>query len=173
MFGANVRISPESELGKELAKWDKPYKFQPFPRMLYRARRRPDGVVRCIEVEDKFFSKGDGPEITGAAEQWSGANTKTVHNEDELLKALGTGWVEGGPGKAVEAFNERENAVAKEAAHRAHDDRNMSDAAKAEIKAAEDGSFDHVAEVPETPIRRRGRKPGSKNRPKPAVSSEA
>jgi hypothetical protein len=159
VFGNNVRINPETELGKELAKWNKPYRYEAYPKMLYKAERRPDGVVKCVETEDRFFN--DKP---GAAEAWSTANMKEAKSEDEHMKLLGQGWVEGGPLKAVEAFNARYNATAKEAAHRAHDDRNMSEKAQESIKAAEADSFDHVPEIPAEPIKRRGRKPGSKNK---------
>jgi hypothetical protein len=150
MFGSGVNISPQSELGKELAKWNKPYKYEEFPRMLYRARRRPDGVVRSDEVDDKFF--GDK---LGAAELWSKGNQVIVKNEDEYLKAKGQGWSDS-PADAIELFKHEQDEVATQAAHRAHDDRNMGEQAKAEANAAESAeSFEHVPEIAEKPKKRK------------------
>jgi hypothetical protein len=59
-----------------------------------------------------------------------------------------------------------EQAVAVAAAERNYRDRNMGEKARAESQAAEDATSQHLAEVPVTPIRRRGRQPGSKNKVK-------
>ena len=53
-----IVITPESEMGKELAKWNKPYHYEPFPQMLYRARKRPDGVVTLLDATGEEYDKG-------------------------------------------------------------------------------------------------------------------
>jgi hypothetical protein len=64
---------------------------------------------------------------------------------------------ENGLQAAAEALAAAEQAQAKGAAERAFADRRMSDTAKAEVAAYEDSISAHVAVIPETPIKRRGR----------------
>ena len=71
------------------------------------------------------------------------------------------GFVAGGPGKAAEAFDRIVQDAAIAAAHRNYEDRNMSEAARAHSSAVEQASSRHLGEIPETPIRRRGRRPKS------------
>jgi len=143
-------ITAESELGKELAKWNVKRPFSPFPRMLYMARRRPDGVPSTGEVDDKIF--GGQP---GAAETWSNGCYRVVEDEDEQRKAMSLGW-RFTPAEAMERFHEKELTLANQAAMRAYEDRNMSAAAKAEAAEAEASTEEHVAEIPEAP-KKRGR----------------
>lgn len=156
MFGAGVKIGEDTELGKELAKWNKP--FDPsavYPRMLYKARRRPDGVVRAAETDDGFFRGPDGKDKPGAAEDWTRANQRIVKNEDEHLKAKGQGWRDT-MSEAVEFFNSEYAEVGTVAAHRNFEDRNMSEKAKAEAAKLEGDGPEHVPEIPEQPKQRRG-----------------
>ena len=144
-----IVITPESELGKEMAKWNVKRPFAPFPRMLYRARRRPDGVVSVGESSDAVF--GGNP---GSAESWTNGCQLTVNDDVELSRAAEQGW-RATPAEALAHFESRERGKAEVAALRNFEDRNMSDAAKAEIAAAEAASPEHVAEVPESRRRRR------------------
>jgi hypothetical protein len=146
-------ISPESELGKELAKWNKPYVYNAFPRMMYKARRRPDGVVSVFEADDARLGGQIG---SGVAEAWTRGCQKTVNDEAEQRRARDEGWRET-QDEALKHFHELEKFVADAAAHRAHEDRNMSEKAKAEAAAHEEETFGHVAEVPEKPKAKRGR----------------
>lgn len=157
-----IVITPDSELGKEMAKWNKPYQYRPFPKMLYKAQKRPDGVPSVGEARDSAF--GGNP---GEAEAFSKTCQMLVNDETELTRYVEMGWREG-PTEALEFFEEREKAFAESAAQRAHGDRNMGDKAKAEAAAVEASTPEHVAEVPRTPVRRRGRPKGSKNK-KPAA----
>ena len=130
-------IPAESQWGQELARWNKPYRYEQFPQMLYRAKRRIDGPV--------IVDPGD-------------QNCKLqVMSENELRGALERGWRER-PEEALELFESREQHRGLEAAHRAHDDRNMSERAKAEAKAAEAETVEHVPEVPEKRRARRGKR---------------
>lgn len=154
-----VLISPESELGKELAKWEQ-RNYNPhdpknrYPMMLYKAKKRPDGVL----------STGEGPSMDatfggpGAAENWSKQCQRIVENENEHAAAREDGWRDNRE-EAVEYVKYLDKLVADAAAHRAFEDRNMSERAKAEAQAAEDATSEHLAEVLEQPRRRLGRPP--------------
>ena len=143
-----VVISPESELGQELAKWNKPYHFEPFPMMLYRARKRPDGVVSVLETNDGVL--GGQP---GTAETFTTSCQLTVNDETELTRALEMGWCHS-PTDAMDSFAEKEKFLSTAAAHRAHEDRNMGEGAKAEAAAADASTPEHIAEVPRKRARR-------------------
>lgn len=156
-----MQISPESELGKEMAKWEKPYRYEPFPKMLYRANRRPDGKPSVNESDDRLF--GNQP---GAAELFSNTCQMTVYSESELTKYLEMGWRDH-PKTAMEFFEEKEKAVGNAAAHRAFEDRKLSEKAQAEIKAAEDATAEHVPEIPRQPVRRAAKVvPAKRGRPR-------
>jgi len=142
-------ITPESAYGQELAKWNVKRPFAPFPRMLYMARKRPDGVMSIGESDDTLF--GNRP---GAAEAFTGTCQITVQTESEMNKYMELGW-RPTPAEAIERYQAKEKYISDAAAHRAYEDRNMSDAAKAEAAAVEAEHAEHVAEVPE--VRRRGR----------------
>ena len=143
-------------MGKELAKWNKPYVYREFPRMLYMAQRRPDGVVSVGEAEDKLLRAGPGaPEQPGSAELFNAKCQRIVYSEGELAEALERGW-RPTPSEALDRFEAKEKFIADAAAHRAHEDRGMSEAARAEVAKVEAATAEHVAEVPEAP-RKRGR----------------
>ena len=148
-----VVINPESEYGKELARWNVKRPFSAFPRMLYMARKRPDGVVSVCETNDALFTGPDRVAHPGAAEAFNATCQKTVNSEAEMAFALEQGW-RATPKEALERFEAKERSIGDVAAHRAYEDRNMSDAAKAEAKAVEDSTPEHVAEIP---VKRRGR----------------
>jgi hypothetical protein len=145
-----IIITAESELGKELAKWEQPdYNptAHPFPRMLYKAHRRPDGTPSVGEALDSIF--GSQP---GSAEAFTASCQMTVQDETEEIRALEMGWRRS-PQDALEHFEEKEKFLSTAAAHRHHEDRNMSEAAKREAAEADAATAEHVAEVP----RKRGR----------------
>ncbi len=144
-------ITPESQLGIELAKWNKPYVYVPFPKMLYKAQRRPDGVVSVGEADDRVF--GGQP---GAAEAFSTTCQRIVRSEDELHRALNDGWREH-PKEALDQHEAMERKIADAAAQRNYEDRNMGARAKAEAESADAvGGMEHLPEIAEAP-RRRGR----------------
>lgn len=137
--------TPDSEYMKELLKWEfddyrygearglrGPRVYQEYPKMLYKAGRSER--TNKIELVDKQIAK----------------------DAQEEANLLSRGFTFG-PDKAIEAQEAREREVATIAANRAFNDRNLSDAAKREVAAIEDATPDHVAEIPETPVRRRGR----------------
>ena len=68
-FYDGARISPESTMGKELAKWERKPDWRPetnpYPKMLYRAKHRPDGKRSVGEVLDHLFAEpgADGRKV--------------------------------------------------------------------------------------------------------------
>jgi len=148
-------ISTDSEEGKEYLKWERKPNYNPdapenrYPRMLYMAQRRPDGVVSVGEPDDHAFSN-----ITGAGEQFNRRCQLTVQSEQEESRALERGWRRSAQ-EALERFGSKEKLISDSAAHRAYEDRNMSEQAKAEVAAVEAQTVEHVAEVPQK--RRPGR----------------
>lgn len=147
-----MAIAMSAEEKKETEKWNKAYSYEEYPRLLYRARKRPDGKVSVAESDDKVF--GGNP---GAAELWTNGCHKEVKNEDEHLKAKGQGWCDDQK-SALEHFEKQEQAVAEVAAQRAYEDRNLGEKAKEEAKAVDDAAFEHVAEIKEKPKAKKPKK---------------
>jgi hypothetical protein len=148
-------ISTDSEEGKEYLKWERKPNYNPnapenqFPRMLYRANKRPDGVVSVNEVSDGPFGGA-----MGSADAFNRTCQRIVKGPQEEQSALEGGWHRTQQ-DALESFERRERLKADTAAHGAYEDRNLSEKAKAERKVAEDATPEHVAEVPEKPKAKR------------------
>lgn len=131
-----------SNYAKELRKWDlpksqggmRPDSFQMFPKMVYRARR-PDsgGPILSVDPRDEKFSA---------------QNQLIVNSESEWTKAKDNGWRDT-PQEAIAYANSLEDAVSMAAAHRAHEDKRMSEKAKAEAAAADAETAEHLPEIPE------------------------
>ena len=153
LYYDGARISSESELGKELLKWQRKPDWtpeaNPFPKMLYRAQHRQDGVRSVHEVLD---SKCGG--YTGAAEQWSRQCQLTVGNEIEMRKAFENGW-RATPQEALDYLEARDNAISNITAARQVADSTMSPVAQREAEAADQSTLKHLPEIPEK--RKRGR----------------
>lgn len=143
----------EDSWTKEMAKWEQrpvmingtyvqpiPYEqggrggapITEFPKMIYRAE-----------------SADGGPRISGFT---------IVANEGEERVACGQGYAVTQEA-AIAAVHAQHLEFAKLAANRAHNDQWMSDKAKAEARAIDESTMQHVPVIPETPIKRRGRKP--------------
>ncbi len=99
-----------------------------YPKMLYRAE-----------------SADGGPRICA---------THIVHNSDQEALSLGQGWFVRQE-DAIEGVHATHREMARLAANRAHNDRWMSDAARAEAAAADESTIQHLPAVPVTPIRKR------------------
>lgn len=130
---------------QELERWEQPSynpEAHPFPMMLFKATKRPDGIVV----------------VGGDSEALNRQCYRTVRSAGEMEEALKEGWRES-PQEARAYFEGLEKAIADAAAHRHYEDRNMSDKAKAEAEKADEATALHVAEIPEQPKRRRGGRP--------------
>jgi hypothetical protein len=134
-----VEYSRESAYAKERCKWEathtefgppgKPWKFQEYPVMLYRATHPPAGGPPRIEQE---IAADEGHE--------------------RIL--TGRGFVRGSD-HAVERLAAQDVEFAKLAAEREYEKRRMSAQAVAEAERVEDATSNHLPTIPERPIRRR------------------
>jgi len=115
-----------SDRDKELRKWNAPYVYREYPRMLYRGVTRTSGLV---EVEQKIIA-----------------------SDGEQAMAQGAGWV-AHPQQAIAAETQRQEAPGIAAAERAHTDRRLSAAAQAEAADADDATARHLGAIPERPRR--------------------
>ena|SRR5262252_3304483 len=114
-----------SDREKELRKWNAPYVYREFPKMLYRGTT----VAGRVTVEQRI-----------------------VGSEGEELLATGTGWCPTGPA-AMAAETARQEGLGTAAAERAWEDRRLSPAAQAEAAAFDASSAKHTPEIPEQPKR--------------------
>lgn len=148
MLGVHKAISlPQStEYAKEMAKWEahhtqwgppgRPYQFHEYPKRMCRAEYVPGEGFKVVE----------------------GFNANT---RDEELNFLSRGFGVGHAG-AIEIAERAHTEAGRLAAERefAIQHGRHSERAVAEVRAAEaEYGARHLPEVPETPIKRRGRKP--------------
>lgn len=146
---------PGTPYAREMAKWNKPYRYQPYPKMLYKAERFR-GTLACQASEPQPWEYRDERSFKMAIDEIRHFNAKcqmTVNDERERAKALEMGWRES-PDEALKFAHGREDNFSTDVAHRLYEDRNMSEAAKAEMAAAEIEAGGPVAEITEKPLDR-------------------
>lgn len=114
----------------------RPYEYRAYPTAMYKASRTPQGG----EPRFEYAQAGDDA-------------------ERERLERVG--FVHGGKAAAVKALERQEFEIAELAANRAFTDRTMSEKARAEAAQVDESTVRHLATIPETPVKRRGRKPKS------------
>lgn len=110
----------------------RPYVYQAYPAMLYKATRTEMGRVM-------FEGRVAASEV-----------------ESRLLEAQG--FVPDGREAAYNRLVAQEREIAKLAAERAHQERTMSPAAQAEAAAVDAATDRHVPVIPETPTNKKGQK---------------
>lgn len=145
--------NPGSSHSREMAKWEmgwSPYGppgrprevigHQEYPAAMYRMKKAPIGTEFIVDGYEE------------AADEVQRAN----------LEAQGYRM---GRAAAIDYVKELEQMVAVAAAERNYQDRNMSEKAKAEVEVVEKATAQHVAVIPEQPIKHRGW-PKGKPRPK-------
>ena len=137
--------NPASPYAREMAKWEMGYSP-------YGPPGRPREVIGYQEYPAMFYkmarSKTNGDFIV---EHYTEAA-----DENEARNLMSRGYRQGQEA-AIKFVEEREQEVAVATAERHFHDRRMSEKAQAEARRADDASAQHVPEVPETPIRKRGR----------------
>lgn len=79
---------------------------------------------------------------------------KSVKDESDERIAVGQGW-RPRQEDALALVEENQRELARLAANRAHNDKWMSEAARAEAQAADESTLQHLAAIPDTPIVRR------------------
>lgn len=137
-----------------------PYLFREYPKMLYTV----DYEAACLEHDQALMLPGRGSNeqerdhaIVAALRRKTDATCKVGSEAEEAAKAT-RGWFTS-PAAAVAATKAVDAERYLQQAHREHDDRNMGDLAKQEMRAHDDAAGDFTPEIPRTPIRR---KPGRK-----------
>lgn len=153
---------------KEMRKWNLPKSQggyntdggEKFPMMLYKAKKENGKNIAAMQDPPREMFSNDElwRRATEMAFQFNQRAQRIVKDEQEYEAARRDGWRDS-IHDAVAYLNGLDDDIAKAAAHRAYEDRNMSEAAKREIREAEEAAeMDHVAEVVEKPKARRGRK---------------
>jgi hypothetical protein len=127
-----------------------PYVKREYPKMLYRAQHF-NGKVACMAAPPDPYNFKDHREAERAEEaarRFTEQCQRIVGNETERSRAMEDGWREG-PAEAVEYLLARDRAVSTADAHRAYEDRNMSEGAKREIaEASAEVGGEHLPEIP-------------------------
>lgn len=160
-----VIINPESELGKELQKWEQfprtgvdgtvypagnPYVFRPYPKMLYKAQAWKNGKALCFAPPVSPYGWRDGNEHQQAqieADAFTRSCQRIVKDEGEHGIAKGQGWCET-PQEAQAQHEARLDALAREAAEAAFAANRMGEGARREFDAATDATEHQIADVP-------------------------
>lgn len=170
-----IVISPSSELGKELRKWEQsptplaideegdmrpgnPYQFRPFPVMLYKAFPRPNGQVRCMEAMPSpylYTSPDQYERAVLEVESFNKSCQRIVTDERERSTAYAQGWCDT-PDLALAKAEALAQDVANAAAEAAYGASRMRETARREFDAAQAETHEHVVDVQP---RRRGRQP--------------
>lgn len=170
-----IVIVPGSNYAREMEKFEQfpsrygdqpgnPYRFRPFPRMVYRAENWKGKAVCMAAPPDpmEFPNPSDFQRAEEGARRFTERCQMIVNDEAELQKAMENGYRES-PTEAVEYLEARRRDDFRAAAERTYEDRGLSEAAQVEARAAEAKHFDETGEqmrtVPEKPKRRRGRPP--------------
>lgn len=141
-------ISPESAYGKELAKFEKPWVFVEFPKMLYRAIK-VDGKNICMMGAPDSWGFPDAATHQHAilkAEAITKSNQRIVQNADEEQRAYGEGW-RTSPTLALEHAEALDNAIGTAAAEANFHARRMGEGARREHQEATDSTHEHVVDV--------------------------
>jgi len=165
----------ETEADKELWRWDhtiaethpefpairglRPVSHQPFPAMLYRAQLR-NGKATCMAPPVSVYGWADQAQYGQAcleADSFTKSCQRIVRDEAEERRALSDGW-RPTPALALAELEAQQQRIGNAAAEAAYAAQRMTATAKAELKAAEEATSDHVTDV--VPVRRkRGRPP--------------
>lgn len=160
-----ITIIPGSDDQRRMAKFEQfpdskwacgnpgnPYRYRPFPKMVYRAERFPGtGALSCqVAAPERWQYREERDFIMAeeGARRWNEKHYRIVQDEVEYAAAMEAGWRET-PDGALRHAEERDKQVALQVAHRNHDDRNLSPAAQAEIRAAEDAAGEPLPEITE------------------------
>ena len=149
--------SRESQVGKEAAKWERPADYRPsqhpYPKMLYKAAKGDDGVVRAdagASLPRRFFANDQAYQAAlDRDESFNASCRMVVGTEREHQAARDNGWRDS-PEDAIEYCRHFETIIlGTAAAERAYKDQRMSPAAQAEAKAAEASTPNILPEIPE------------------------
>lgn len=164
-----IVVVPGSNYAKERAKFEQfptafgspgnPYVYREFPKMMYRAEVYQGRIACGATVADsgEFANPNEYNRQDEAAQRFSRRCQREVKDEREQQIAMESGW-RTTQAEAVAYLEARQKAQGQAAAERTYQDRNLSEPAKAEAKAAELQHFNetgrHLEAVPEKPVKR-------------------
>lgn len=151
-MGIVRNAEPTTEYEKELHKWNTPKRlggyapdgYEAFPKMLYKAHRRENGKVMCMDMDALYAADMN---VQARAEAFNNSCQLTVKSEGEMERALSDGWCRT-PADAIEAHEKHQRAIAQAAAEAAYAVQRMSDKAQAEHKAADAATEHPLTDVP-------------------------
>lgn len=166
-----IVIPHESELGKELARWEQhrtryvgddqqpgnPYVYREYPKMLYKAQRQPNGQYACMLPAPDIYQYERPDQYERACllkESFDRSCQRIVADESAERIAIGQGWAVTSP-KAMELAEAHERAIGNAAAEAAYAAQRMTDKAKRELAEADRQTHEHVVDV--KPAKKRGR----------------
>ncbi len=113
--------------------------WQGHPITLFRALKKENGKVVVVDLEH------------------IAQTTMVARSAEAYDLAIRQGWIAGTPDAALEAFEKAEEAVGNAAAEEAYKVLSMSEKAQQEVADYEKTTPKHVPEIPEAPIKKRGR----------------
>lgn len=148
----------ESAYDLEVQKWNTPKRlggmapdgYEPFPKMLYKAHRRENGKVMCMDMDALYASDMN---IVAKAEAFNSSCLLTVKSEGEWQRAKAQGWCDS-PADALEAHEKHAQAIAQAAAEVNYSVQRMSDKAQREHAEA-----DAATDAPVTDVKRKRGRP--------------
>lgn len=155
--------NPDSEYSKEHARWNRPRNVfvdglpgygpighEPYPRMLYKAFKRENGRVECMDpppMVGMYKEPGDYYRAEAIAKAFTERCQRTVKSDGEYEKARSEGWSDT-PDDALAYVERLEREMADAAAEAQAKVKAMTAKAQAEYKAADDATDAHVADIP-------------------------
>ena len=168
-------ITPDSEEGKELLKWQmfpsnwngehipagRPYVFRPYPRMLYKAVTKANGQVICLEPAPNpalYPTQADYERAVWLNDQLNKSCTRIVESEREHDAARSDGWRDSAT-DALAAHEALQQEIAQAAAETNFAVQRMSPKAQAEHRAAVEETDEQVTDLKPAKTRGRKRKP--------------
>ena len=121
-----------------------------YPKMLYKAARKANGKVACMDTPPSPYKFKEPHEFEFAVKQadaFTASCQRIVATEAEARRAFEEGWRES-PVEAIAHFEGLENDIAKAAAEAAYAASKMSSRAQAEYAAESASNPEHVTDVP-------------------------
>lgn len=159
----SIVINPHSELGRELRRWEQhythltppgtapgnPYTYRAFPKMVYKAHKRPNGKYACMVPQPQTWDFQKTEDYQRAILEKDAFDTscqRIVRDEAEYLVAKGQGWADD-PQGALTLAEQHEQAIANASAEAIYAAQRMSEQARAEFAQAEAETSEHVTDV--------------------------
>lgn len=164
--------SADSDIGKIAAQFEQPHyrpEQHPFPRMMYKAQKCDDGVVRAdsgataprhMFANDEAYrfaiQRDEAFNAQCRTEIGRGPDGKTLPREvceAQYKQALESGWRDSAE-EAIELVKSLHQEMFNASLKRADQDKGMTEKALREARAAERATPDHLPEIPEKPVQK-------------------